>query len=70
MCPTKASMSQSEGILFSKKSFLWVESQEFRLKDGDWSPSFASVRGLVGGSQARLSDWQVSILSRKGEIPS
>lgn len=66
MCPTKASMSQSEGILFSKKSFLWVESQEFRLKDGDWSPSFASVRGLVGGYQARLSDWQVSILSRKG----
>lgn len=66
MYQTKASMSQSEGILFSKKWFLWVKSQEFGLKDGDCSLSFLSVRGLVGSYQAGLSDLQIPVLSRKG----
>lgn len=42
-----------------------MKIQEFRLKDGSFSLSFLSVKGLVRSYQARLSDHQISVLSRK-----
>ena len=67
ICQTKPSASLSEGILFLQEVFPPGEDSRIQTERWVFVTSFLSVKGLVRSYQARLSDQQISVLSRKAE---